>query len=137
MKTYRRLLGISWKEKKTNEWVLQEVRRICGQELEGFVEIVKKRKLKLYGHEMRRGGLLKTVIEGSMEGGRGRPQRSWFTDVKEWTGEERKSRRWQKTWSNGGEKCMNGCTHGRYGHGLDDDDEGRQNNRHEDRHKDG
>ena len=91
MKTYRRLLGISWKEKKTNEWVLQEVRRICGQELEGFVEIVKKRKLKLYGNEMRRGGLLKTVIEESMEGrrgrGRGRPRRSWFTDVKEWTGE--------------------------------------------------
>ena len=90
MKTYRRLLGISWKEKKTNEWVLQEVRRICGQALEGFVEIVKKRKLKLYGHEMRRGGLLKTVIEGSMEGRRGRrPQRSWFTDVKELTGGER------------------------------------------------
>ena len=89
MKTYRRLLGIYWKEKKTNECVLQEVRRICGQELEGFVEIVKKQKLKLYGHEMRRGGLLKTVIEGSMEGRRrrGRPQKSWFNDVKEWTGE--------------------------------------------------
>ena len=107
MKTYRRLLGIYWKEKKTNEWVLQEVRRICGQELEGFVEIVKKRKLKLYGHEMRRGGLLKTVIEGSMEGrrGRGRPQRSWFTDVKEWTGERgAKITQMAKTGSNGGEK---------------------------------
>ena len=53
MKTYRRLLGISWKEKKTNEWVLQEVKGICGHDLERIVEIIKKKKRKFYGHEER------------------------------------------------------------------------------------
>ena len=58
MKTCRRLLSLSWQEKKTNEWVLQEARRIFENDFEGFLEMIKKRKLKLFGHEMRREGLL-------------------------------------------------------------------------------
>lgn len=88
MKTYRRLLGISWKDKKTNEWVMARVTEVYGQELEGFAEMVKKRKLKFYGHEVRRGGLLRAVIEGRTEGrrGRGRPQGNWQENLKDWSG---------------------------------------------------
>ena len=42
MKSYRRLLGISWKEKKTNELVKTKTREICEYELEGVVEMVKR-----------------------------------------------------------------------------------------------
>eukprot|EP00794_Sanderia_malayensis_P002663 gene2663-biopygen2205 len=88
MKTYRRLLGIPWKDKKTNEWVMARVTEVYGQELEGFAEMVKKRKLKFYGHEVRRGGLLRAVIEGRTEGrrGRGRPQGNWQENLKDWSG---------------------------------------------------
>ncbi|KAG1678536.1 hypothetical protein GQR58_013382 [Nymphon striatum] len=43
MKTYRRMLGISWNYKKTNEWVRSEVRRVCGFEPETMAAIVKIR----------------------------------------------------------------------------------------------
>ena len=42
MKIYRRLLGITWRE-KTNEFVKNKIRNICGFE-PGVVEMVKKRK---------------------------------------------------------------------------------------------
>ena len=80
MKTYRRLLGISLEEEKTNDWVLRRVVEICGHELEGFVEMVKKRKLRFYGHEVSRGGLLKSRMEGRR--GRGRPQGNWQANLK-------------------------------------------------------
>ena len=52
------------------------------------MEILKKRKLKLFGHEMRREILLRAVMGGSMEGrrGRGRPQENCFNNLKEWIG---------------------------------------------------
>ena len=88
MRTYRRLLGISWREKKTNEWVLAELKRINGKELESFLEMMRKRKFKFFGHMMRADGLTKAVIEGCMEGrrGRGRPQGNWMNNLKDWSG---------------------------------------------------
>ena len=89
MKAYRRMLGISWKEKKTNEWVKEEINRICGRQLEGFVDMVKRRKFRFFGHMVRGGGVAKAVVEGAMEGrrGRGRPQGDWAGNLKEWSGE--------------------------------------------------
>ena len=88
MKTYRRLLGITWREKKTNEWVLAEMNRLSGRNLESFVEMVRKRKFKFFGHMMRADGLERAVIEGGMEGRRerGRPQGSWLNNLKDWSG---------------------------------------------------
>ena len=37
--------------------------------MEGFAEMARRRKFKFYGHEVRRGGLLRAVIEGGMEDG--------------------------------------------------------------------
>ena len=44
--------------------------------------------MKLFGHIVRRGGLERQIIEGKMEGkgGRGQPQTSWLTDIKQFTG---------------------------------------------------
>ena len=46
--------------------------------------------MKHFGHivRKRRGGLERQIIEGKMEGkgGRVRPQTSWLTDIKQWTG---------------------------------------------------
>ena len=89
MKTYRRILGISWKEKKTNEWVRSKVRRIYGFKKENFIDTVKRRKFKFFGHVVRRGGMARAVMEGGIEGRncRGRPMGSWMGNLKEWSGE--------------------------------------------------
>ena len=87
MKIYRRLLGITWRE-KTNEFVKNKIRNICGFEPEGVVEMVKKRKFQYFGHIIRGGGTAKAVMEGVMEGrrGRGRPQTNWMKNLNEWSG---------------------------------------------------
>ena len=88
MKSYRRLLGISWNEKNTNEFVKTKIREICGYELEGAVEMMKKRNFKYFGYRVRGGGTARAVMKGRMEGrrGRGRPQGNWIENLREWSG---------------------------------------------------
>jgi hypothetical protein len=88
MKTYRRMLGISWKEKKTNEWVKTRIQGICGYEPEGLVEMVKKRKFQYFGHCVCDGETRRAVMEGGMQGKcrRGQPQGSWMGNLRERSG---------------------------------------------------
>ena len=88
MKYYRRMLKIRWKEKKANDYVQRKVAEILGKKPESVEEIIKRRKLKYYGHQMRKGMMAKVLIEGGVEGvrGRGRPRRQWEDDLKEWSG---------------------------------------------------
>ena len=51
MKGLRRMLQVSWTEKKTNEWVLNK----AGVKRE-LLDTVKARKLAYYGHTMRKQG---------------------------------------------------------------------------------
>ncbi|KAI8509162.1 hypothetical protein Bbelb_130100 [Branchiostoma belcheri] len=54
-----------------------------------FLSLVKKRKLQWFGHITRaKGTLAHTTLQGKAEGGRmrGRPRRTWTSDLKEWTG---------------------------------------------------
>ena len=80
---YRWLLGITWQEHVRNE----EVRRIIGRR-ETIMDIIKTRKLKLFGHiaRMNDDRLLKLVTFGSIEGKRprGRPPRRWIDDITDW-----------------------------------------------------
>ncbi|KAG1657447.1 hypothetical protein GQR58_023353 [Nymphon striatum] len=62
------MLGISWKEKKTNEWIRNEVKRICGSELESVMDTMKRRKSKYFGHMVRGGGMARAILEGGVEG---------------------------------------------------------------------
>ena len=51
---------------------------------------VKRRKLKWYGHVTRSSGLAKTILQGTVQGGRrrGRQRKRWEDNIKEWTGLE-------------------------------------------------
>ena len=85
-KCYRRLLRISWFERRTNEYVLNLVETLAGPQ-ERLLSIVKRRKLQWFGHATRHNTLSKTILQGTLEGGRarGRPRRSWVDDIKSWT----------------------------------------------------
>ena len=49
---------------------------------------VKKRKLKWFGHASRSSGLAKTILQGTVQGGRkrGRQKKRWEKNIAEWTG---------------------------------------------------
>ena len=49
---------------------------------------VKRRKLKWYGHVTRSIGLAKTILQGTVKGGRrrGRQKKRWEDNIPEWTG---------------------------------------------------
>ncbi|GFR88059.1 eukaryotic translation initiation factor 3 subunit F [Elysia marginata] len=89
MRCCRRLLGISYKEHITNE----EVRRRLENAIEPHLDvltIVRHRKLKWYGHTTRSSGLAKTIMQGTVNGGRrrGRQRKCWEDNIREWTGLE-------------------------------------------------
>ncbi|KAI5707563.1 hypothetical protein M8J77_011831 [Diaphorina citri] len=83
---YRRILKISWIEHVTNEEVLRRMKK--EREL---MNIIKVRKLQYLGHIMRNDNkytLLQLIIQGKIEGKRGRGRRriSWLHNLRKWTG---------------------------------------------------
>ena len=79
---FRKFLGISYRDHITNE----EVKARIGNTI---LISMKRRKLKCYGHVMRSSGLAKTILQGTVQGGRRRGrQRIRWEDIKEWTGLE-------------------------------------------------
>ena len=61
----RRLLRMSWKDRETNENVLQRV----GVGRQWLAE-VKKRQMKFFGHVFRKDGIENLVVTGKIEGKR-------------------------------------------------------------------
>ena len=57
---------------------------------EDLLTIVKRRKLQWYGHVSRSSGLAKTILQGTVRGGRrqGRKRKRWEDNIREWTGLE-------------------------------------------------
>ena len=86
MKCLRRLLRISYMEHKTNDYVRAIVNTNVGPQ-EPLLATVKRRKLTWFGHVTRHDSLCKTIMQGTVEGGRrrGRQRKSWSDNVKEWT----------------------------------------------------
>ena len=80
MWVWRRMLKVSWKDKKTNEEILVSVR-----EERCVVQAATKRKKNWIGYVLRGDSLLKLVLEGRMEGkkGRGRPRLGMIDDLKQ------------------------------------------------------
>ena len=78
MWTWRKLAKVSWTERKTNEEVLKMVgaQRV-------LAETIKMRKKKWIGHVWRGKGLLLEVMEGRLEGkrGKGRPRMMMLHDL--------------------------------------------------------
>ena len=69
MRCYRRLLNISYKDHVTNEEVRRKIQATTG-EYDEFLTLVKKRKLRWYGHVSRSSGLAKTILQGRVKGKR-------------------------------------------------------------------
>ena len=89
MRCFRKLLGISYTDHITNEEVKARIGNAIGPH-EDLLTSVKRRKLKWYGHVTRSSGLAKTILQGTVQGGRrrGRQRKQWDDNIKEWTGLE-------------------------------------------------
>ena len=87
MRCYRRLLNISYKDHVTNEEVRRKIQAAIG-EYDDLLTLVKKRKLRWFGHVSRSFGIAKTILQGTVKGKRkrGRQRKRWEDNIKEWTG---------------------------------------------------
>ena len=86
MRCYCKILYISFKDHVTNEEVLAKIQWAIGPH-EDLLTIVKRCKLQWYGHISRSSGLAKTILQGTVKGGRrqGRQRKRWEDNIKEWT----------------------------------------------------
>ena len=87
MRCFRKLLSISDKDHIINEEVKARIGNVIGP-YEDLLTAVKRRKLKWYEHVTRSSGLAKTILQGTVQGGRrrGRQRKRWEDNIKELTG---------------------------------------------------
>ena len=87
MSCYRRLLNISYKDHVMNEEVRNRIQKAIGVH-DDLLTMVKKRKLRWYGHISRSSGMAKTILQVTMKGVRKRvrQKKRWEDNIKEWTG---------------------------------------------------
>ena len=79
-------LNISYKDHVTNEEVRRKIQAAIG-EYDEFLTLVKKCKLRWFGHVSRSSGLAKTILQGTVKGKRrGRQKKRWEDNIKGWTG---------------------------------------------------
>ena len=86
---FRKILHISYKDHVTKEEVRAKMQQAIGPH-EGLLTIVKRRKLQWYGHTSHSSALAKTILQGTMKGGRrqGGQRKRWEDNIREWTGLE-------------------------------------------------
>ena len=89
MRCYRKILHISYKDLVTNEEVHARIQEAIGPH-EDFLTIIKRCKLQRYGCVSCSSGLAKTILQGTVKGGRrqGRQRKRWEANIREWTGLE-------------------------------------------------
>ena len=87
MRCFRKLLGISYRDHITNDAVRDRIRQAIGP-YDDILTTVKKRKLKWFGHVSRSAARAKTILQGTVQGGRrrGRQKKRWESNISEWTG---------------------------------------------------
>ena len=85
---FRKVLNISWRDHVTNQEVLDRINMAVDLlASEDLLTTVKRRKLKWYGHVTRSTGLSKTILQGTVPGGRkpGRQRMAWKDNIEDWT----------------------------------------------------
>ena len=89
MRCYRKILRISYKDHVTNEEVCAKIQQAIGPHKD-LLTIVTRRKLQWYGHVSSSSRLAKTILQGTVKGGRrqGRQRKRWGDNIREWTGLE-------------------------------------------------
>ena len=87
MRCDRKILRISYKDHVTNEEACAKIQDIRPHE---DLTILKRRELTWYAHVSRSSGLARTILQGTVKGGRrqGRQKKRWEENVREWTGLE-------------------------------------------------
>ena len=88
MRCYRKILCISYKDHVTNKEVRAKIKQAIRPHED--LTIVKRHKLQWYGHVSRSSGLAKTILKGTVKGGRrqGRQWKRWEDNTRERTGLE-------------------------------------------------
>ena len=78
-----------WKSVSSGCFERERKKRLAGY-VGVLATIVKRRKLKWYGHVSRSSGLAKTILQGTVKGGRrqGRQKKKWEDNIREWKGLE-------------------------------------------------
>ena len=102
---YRKLLCISYKDHVTNKEVHAKIQQVIGAH-EDLLTAITRCKLQWYGHVSHSSGLTKTILQGTVKGGRrqGRQRKRWEDNIGEWTGLEfamsqravKKREKWRK-----------------------------------------
>ena len=89
MRCYRKILQISYKHHVTNEEVRAKIQQAIGPH-EDLLTIVKRRKLRWYGHVSRSSGLAKIILQDTVKGGKRQDSREkrWEDNMRKWTGLE-------------------------------------------------
>ena len=84
MRCYRSVLFVSYKDHVTNKEVRAKIQQAIGPQ-EDLLTIVKRSKLQWYGHVSRSSGLAKTILQGTVKGGRrhGRQKKRWEDNIRE------------------------------------------------------
>ena len=83
----KKLAIFSYRDHITNDAVRDRIRQAIGP-YDDTLTTVKKRELKWFGHVSRSSGLAKTILQGTVQGGRkrGRQKKHWENNISEWTG---------------------------------------------------
>ena len=84
MRCYRRLSNISYKDHVTNEEVRRKIQTAIGEYHE-LLTLVKKRKIRWFGHVSRSSGLAKTILQGTVKRKkkkRGRQKKRWKDNIR-------------------------------------------------------
>ena len=78
---------MSYKDHVTNEEIRRKIQAAIG-EYDEILTLVRKGKLRWFGHVSRFSGLAKTILQGTVKGKRkrGRQKKGWEDNMKEWTG---------------------------------------------------
>ena len=78
-----RLLHTLYLEHKTNDWVRSKIDFLVGPQ-EPLLATVKRRKLAWFGHVTRHDSLSRTILQGTLEGGRRcvRQRKCWMENIK-------------------------------------------------------
>ena len=87
MRCYRKILCISYRDHVTSEKVSARIQQAF-EPHKDLLTIVKRHKLRWYGHASCSSGLAKTILQGTVKGGRrqGRQRKRWEDNIREWTG---------------------------------------------------
>ena len=80
---------ISYKDHVTNKEVCAKIQQAIGPHKD-LPTIIKRRNLQWYGHVFRSSDLAKTILQGTVKGGRRQSgqRKRWEDNIREWTGLE-------------------------------------------------